>query len=121
MSPQVRYALGKALIGIVLASLAVVGVEVTNVIDVAGLDATIWGPIAGALIAGAVRWVEGIRDAQRAEEGKIIRSDVGFDVIQDELADDPNNNNVVQTRSDTIYVNNPGMAGPGPFSNSLRE
>jgi hypothetical protein len=37
-------------------------------------------------------------------------------VIQDELADDPANNNVVQTGSDVIYANNPGMSGPGPFA-----
>lgn len=113
VSPQLTYALKKVGIMIALAALGVVGVEVTNVINVAGVDATIWGPIAGALIAGAVRAVEGQRDAQRAEEGKIIKADVGFEVIKDELAEDPMNNNVVQTNKDTIYVNNPAMSGPG--------
>lgn len=76
MSPQVEYALKKAGIMIVLAVLGVVGVEVTNVIEVAGVEPTIWGPIAGALVAGAVRYVEGLRDSQRAKHGDVIPSDV---------------------------------------------
>ena len=105
MTPQVRYALGKALIGIALAILGVVGIEVTNIIEVAGIEPTIWGPIAGALVAGAVRWVEGLRDAHRAEEGKIIRSDVGFQAAKIAAAN-PNVHNVFQTDANTVYVDN---------------
>lgn len=115
LSPQVTYSLKKAGIMLGLAIVGSVAANYTGVLQAANVD-PVWYPVAGAVVAGAVRWFEGVRDADRAAEGKIIGSDVGFDVIKDELADNPGVNSVVQTDEDTIFANNPAMAGPGPFS-----
>jgi hypothetical protein len=77
MSPQVLHALKQAGIMIALAVLGAVGVEATNVAQAADLN-PIWLPVIGSVIAGAVRWFEGMRDSERAKKGEIVKADVGF-------------------------------------------
>jgi hypothetical protein len=61
---------------LVLAVLGVLGVEYTPVLEASGLDTTLWGGIVAAVLASAVRAVEGYRDGKRAEVGDVIKEDV---------------------------------------------
>jgi hypothetical protein len=76
VTPQLVYSLKKAGIMVALAALAAVGVELPSVIEGAGVNSEIWIPIAGAVVAGAVRTFEGWRDGLRAEKGLVQKEDV---------------------------------------------
>lgn len=80
MSEQVVHALKQAGIMIALAALAALGAEYTGILDAAQVN-PIYYPIVGAVIAGAVRWFEGGRDAGRNQRGEMVKADVGFDEV----------------------------------------
>ena len=98
MSPQLQHALLRVLLMIILAALGVVGIQAADIIRVAGVDATVWGPIVGAIIAGAVGAVEGKLDANRAKDGIVQESDVAFKTVAS-LAENPT--------VDEVYFLNP--------------
>lgn len=83
MSPQVIHALKQAGIMIVLAILGVVATEYTGVLQTLDLNPVYVG-LVGAIIPPIIRWVEGLRDAERAKDGLVQRSDVGFNFIKAE-------------------------------------
>lgn len=87
MSPQVQHALKQLGIAVLLAVLGVVAASQTDLVAAFGLNPAIWGGVIAAAIAGAVRWVEGLKDAERAKEGILQKSDVGFDFLEDTAAD----------------------------------
>lgn len=116
MSPQVGHALRQAAIAIALAVLGVVGLEYTNVLDAAGFDAN-WYPAIAAIIAGAVRTVEGWRDSSRASEGKIIPSDVGYGLAV-AAAETPVFPNVHAVGQD-VYALKEGEELPDPWSDYI--
>lgn len=78
MSEQLIYALKKAGIMIVLAALGVLVGEQTDILAATGADPVIYGGIVSAVLAAAVRIVEGYRDGLRADQGRVIESDVAF-------------------------------------------
>lgn len=80
MSPQVSYALKRAGVLMLIALLGVGVNEYTNVLAAFG-DYAWAGPVVVALLGAGLRWAEGLRDAQRAEEGDIQKSDVGFEKV----------------------------------------
>lgn len=106
MSPQTLHALRQLIIMMTLAALGVLGANYTGFLDSTGIDGAIWGPIAGAGIAGAVRFVEGLRDANRAAEGKIIPADVAYDALLD-LAQNPSVPQITESSDGVVWVDEP--------------
>jgi hypothetical protein len=92
-----------------LAALTALGADLAGILDAIGVS-SIYAPVAFSVLAAAVRVLEGVRDQNRAAQGKIVSSDVGFDVIRDELADNPEVHNIVQTNADTIMIKAPPQA-----------
>jgi hypothetical protein len=88
MSPQLQHALLRALLMIILAALGIAGSEAAGIITALGADPLLYGGIVAAVIAAATRAVEGHLDANRAAEGLVQKSDVGFQTVA-ELAIDP--------------------------------
>jgi hypothetical protein len=76
-------------------------------INLAPESAAIFKPIVIAAFAGLVRAAEGFLDARRAEQGKIIESDVAYDYLE-QLAENPSIPQV-QADGDTIYVESPDV------------
>jgi hypothetical protein len=83
MNPQLSYALKKAAIQIVLAVLAVVATEQSNILEAADLDPAIYGGIIAAVVTALARTFEGYRDGQRAggATAHMQSSDVGFEQV----------------------------------------
>jgi hypothetical protein len=77
MSPQVVHALKQAGIMIALAVLGVMATEYTGILQQADVN-PLFLPIIGSVLAGAVRWFEGMKDSERAKKGEIVKADVGF-------------------------------------------
>lgn len=91
MSPQVVHALKQMGIMIVLAVLAVIGTDgvgLVHVLQEAGIS-PLWIGLVPAALAAIVRWVEGIRDANREKQGKIVPADVGYDYIKTQAEASP--------------------------------
>jgi hypothetical protein len=95
-----------------LAALTALGADLGGLLDTIGVS-NVYAPVAFAVLGAVVRVLEGVRDSNRAAAGKIISSDVGFDIIRDELADNPEVHNVRQTNEDTIMVT--AALPPSPF------
>ena len=113
MTPQVAHSLRQYLIMIVLAALGVVVENQTGIIDAVLAAINLGDPYRGfvepmilALFASSVRWIEGLRDASRAEEGKVIESDVAYTLIE-ELAENPSVPQVEWGHGNDIYVTEP--------------
>lgn len=112
MTPQVIHSLRQYLIMIVLAALGVVVQNQTGILNdifsAIGLSEPYAGflaPIILTALAASVRWVEGLRDSKRAEEGHIIPADVAYQSLAD-LADNPSVPQV-EAIGDDIYVEDP--------------
>lgn len=74
---QVVYALRQALILAAIAAIGYLSNEAGNLIT----DPT-YLAIAGIVLAGALRLLEGFRDANRAANGNVIPADVGYRELQ---------------------------------------
>ncbi len=114
MSPQLSHALRQYLIMLATAVVVFVAENQTGFIEAvfAGIGmepgvAVIFKPIVIAGFAGLVRAAEGFLDARRAEQGKIIESDVAYDYLE-QLAENPSIPQV-QADGDTIYVESPDV------------
>lgn len=86
MSQQVKHSLGQVAVMMVLAVLGVAVEQQTNVLQNLGVD-PLFFPIVGAILASAVRYVEGLKDAGRAAEGVVVPADVGYSYLKGQAED----------------------------------
>lgn len=89
MSPQVLHALKQAGIMVAIAALGALIQSQTDVLQALQID-PIWWPVIGAALAAAVRWFEGLMDADRAEAGIVVPSDVAYDYLKEQAANPMN-------------------------------
>src|SRR5215218_9211575 len=106
MSPQVLHSLRQVAILIAIAALGVVAEQATGILSQTGLD-PVWYSVVMSAIAAVLRWLEGVRDANRAEAGKVIESDVAFNYVKNAAVAGfmPLESRPVLANKDTVYIN----------------
>ena len=76
MSPQIVHALRQA--GIMVLFIAVTAALGGIATEVVPLIPEPWGVMIGAMMGPLIRWIEGVRDAHRAEIGEVKARDVAY-------------------------------------------
>ena len=116
MSPQVIYSLKRVVILIVISALGIIIESATGILAQAGLNEGFY-PIIMVALASALRWFEGLRDSQRASEGRVEQSDVAYSFVA-EMADADETDELpapVRTDNKTVFV------GEGAVAQSLEQ
>lgn len=106
MSNQVQHALIQAAIMVGIAALGSLIESQTSILQSFGVDPIFW-PIAGAVLAAAYRWFEGLRDSERAVKGIVVPADVGYTYLREQAADPFNYNVTPLSNSNAVRVLSP--------------
>lgn len=118
MTPQVKHALRQYVIALAAVVLAFLVENQTGILDLIfgsiGLDPAVRSILEPSILAAigySVRWIEGLRDASRAESGKLIEADVAYDIMVD-FAENPSVPQVWETPDGAIHVDTDAQVFP---------